>query len=209
MDRPYSRYRSYEPDEAEPGSGDKVLRNKLGITDLELMQEFEMEFQERAFARILDSAMPGLSVSCNLIKSWHRWTFEELYDWAGEYRTVELSLPDDVLHFCPSMHIAASMDDYEREHLRVLTPLLQDSPNTYPETLAKLHAELIIIHPFRDGNGRIARILVDFLLVQAGLTFARWQVLKERQSDYHESIRLSVFKDYRPLASLLREAINS
>lgn len=209
MDRPFSRYRSYEPDEAEPGSDGRVLRNKLGITDPEMMQEYEMEYSEQALPKILDSAVPDALVTCEMIKQWHRWVFEELYDWAGEYRTVELSLPDDVLHFCPSMHIAASMDDYEREHLRALTPLSADSPDTFPDALAKLHAELVIIHPFRDGNGRTARNLVDFLLEQAGLMPARWQVLKDRQSDYHESIRLSVLKDYRLLASLLREAMDS
>ena len=209
MELPYSRYRSYAPEEAEPGSDGRVLRNKLGITDPELMQEYEMEYSELALLKILDSAVPEALVTCEIIKLWHLRVFEELYDWAGEYRTVELSLPDDVLHFCPSMHIATSMDDYERKYLRALTPLLPDSPDTYPETLAKLHAELMIIHPFRDGNGRIARALVDFLLVQAGLMPARWQVLKERLDDYHNSIRLSVTKDYRLLASLLREAMDS
>ena len=186
-----------------------MLRNKLGITDPELMQEYEMEYSEQALARILDSAVPEAPVTCEMIKQWHRWVFEELYDWAGEYRTVELSLPDDVLHFCPSIHIAASMDDYEREYLRTLTPLPENSPDTYPETLAKLHAELVIIHPFRDGNGRIARTLVDYLLEQVDVKSARWQALKERSDDYHTSIQLSVHKDYRLLASLLREAMES
>ena len=209
MCQPYSRYRSYEPDEAEPGSDGRVLRNKLGITDPDLMQEYEMEYSEQALKRILDSAVSEALVTCEMIKQWHRWIFEELYNWAGKYREVELSLPNDVLHFCPSMHIAASMDNYEREYLRVLTPLPLDFPDTYPEALAKLHAELIIIHPFRDGNGRLARTLVDYLLVQANSIPAQWKVFKKKPDDYHTSIKLSVHKDYRLLASLLREAIES
>lgn len=209
MEQLYSRYRNYDPDEAEPGSDGKVLRNKLGVTDPELMQEYEMEFHRQALGRILDSALPEVSVTCEMIKRWHRWALGELYDWAGEYRTVELSLPDEDLQFCPSKNIAASMERYEREYLKLLTPLSLDAPDTYPEMLAKPHAELVIIHPFRDGNGRIARDLVDFLLVQANTMPAHWQVLKDRREDYYTSIRLSVLRDYRLLASLLREAIDS
>lgn len=210
MDQPYSRYRSYEPDEAEPGSGDKVLRNKLGITDLELMQAIEENALEKAYMQRSKINEPEASVTCEAIKGWHCLIFGEIYEWAGEYRTVELFLPQTELQFCRSRHIAAAMTDYEREYLSKFTPLPKDKLDCCPEVLAKLHAEFIIIHPFRDGNGRTGRYMIDSLLVQVGLSIIDWNtVFHEAIADYRKAIQQSVSRDYSLLASLFREFMNS
>ncbi|MCD6282539.1 Fic family protein [bacterium] len=136
--------------------------------------------------------------------------FSEIYEWAGEYRTAELFLPQTELQFCRSKHIAASMANYEREYLSKFTPLPKNKLDFCAEALAKLHAEFIIIHPFRDGNGRTGRYMIDSLLVQVGLDSIDWNtVFHKAIADYHKGIQQSVSRDYSLLASLFREFMNS
>ncbi|MCD6282540.1 hypothetical protein J7J84_02895 [bacterium] len=68
MDRPFSRYRSYEPDEAEPGSDGRVLRNKLGITDPDLMQAIEENALEKIYMQRSEDMESEASVTCEVIK---------------------------------------------------------------------------------------------------------------------------------------------
>ncbi len=118
-------------------------------------------------------------------------------------------MPQTEFQFCRSKHIAAAMEDYEREFLSELTPLSKDEADRYPEILSKLHAEFIIIHPFRDGNGRTGRYMLDSLLVQSALNTINWNtVFNQAIGDYREGISQSVFRDYSLLASLFREFIN-
>jgi len=210
MCQPYSRYRSYEPDEAEPGSDGRVLRNKLRVTDPEMMQAIEENALEKAYIQRSGDMEPEASVTCDVIKEWHCLIFGEIYEWAGEYRTAELILPQAELQFCRSKHIAAAMADYEREYLSKFTPLPKNKLDCCSEVLAKLHAEFIIIHPFRDGNGRTGRYMIDSLLVQVGLSSIDWNtVFHKGMADYHKGIQQSVSRDYSLLASLFREFMNS
>ena len=64
MEQPYSRYSSYDPEEAEPGCEGSVLRNKLGVIDPELMQTIEEHALEKAYMQLWPARGPKASVTC-------------------------------------------------------------------------------------------------------------------------------------------------
>jgi cell filamentation protein len=203
VEEPSWRYREYEPDEAEPGSDGRVLKNKLKIVDPEEIEDIEEMLLQRTYEALLTSGAEERPVTCEDMRTWHRQFLGELYEWAGEYRTAEISLPRDDFGFCRSKHIHSCMEHYERKLLANLTPLSRGEPEAHFGALAELHAEFIIIHPFRDGNGRVGRFMVDWLLCAVGALVLNWNLMGDREIlSYREGIRTAaVSRDYEPLAA--------
>ena len=77
--------------------------------------------------------------------------------------------------------------------------------------IAEVHAELLLIHPFREGNGRLARSLADLMTFQAGFPAPVYGFAgkgsRTRQAQYLEAVRQGYMQDYEPLASFFVEAI--
>lgn len=87
-------------------------------------------------------------------------------------------------------------------------------PGPLPEIarcLAEVHAELLLIHPFREGNGRLARWVADIMASQAGLPPAdysfRGRDAKKRHAAYLEAVKKGYLQDYEPLATFFVEAL--
>lgn len=95
----------------------------------------------------------------------HRLFLGEIYDWAGQYRSVDLS--SGGIHWCHAKFIPQEMEKLSKLFSE-LTPFDSDmSKEEIVRRLGQIHGELIVIHPFRDGNGRVTRFLCDLLLMQA------------------------------------------
>jgi fido (protein-threonine AMPylation protein) len=76
-------------------------------------------------------------------------------------------------------------------------------------SLAEVHAELILIHPFRDGNGRLARLMAMLMASQAGINPLRLSALAGRgRRTYVQAIHAAMSRDYAPLESLFSSAID-
>ena len=76
--------------------------------------------------------------------------------------------------------------------------------------IAETHAELILLHPFREGNGRLSRLMADVMAVQAGRGPFLWslETLTERNR-YYAALRRGFVNDYEPLSRLVRELLPS
>ena len=157
------KYRTDDPDfDKEFG----VMKNRLGIKNpLELeMRESQalMEAYDYAALNYEDSHV----FSIDDIKKLHHLFLGKIYDWAGEYRSVDLSSPG--IRWCRAAYIESEMQKFQQS-LQEMTPFTPDM--TFEDIIQKfsyLHGELIVIHPFRDGNGRVARLLGNLLLLQSG-----------------------------------------
>jgi cell filamentation protein len=90
-----------------------------------------------------------------------------IYPWAGEYRSVNIGKGG--FQFAHAPRIASLMAELERDALRRYTPCQTVAVLEIARALAEVHAELILVHPFRDGNGRLARLLMLLMALQAGL----------------------------------------
>lgn len=126
--------------------GTAILKNRLDIRNQEELEEFE----KRIVAQRSDEPVTG-RLDVHHYKSIHRHLFQDVYDWAGECRSVRLS--KDKSMFCYPENISREMDRVFRE-LKSGNFLRGRSDENFAAGAAHFLAELNAIHPFREGNGR-------------------------------------------------------
>lgn len=129
-----------------------ALENKLGITDsAELARAEERISKKKALelfeSGLLDQLVPGTYAALAEI---HRVLFEDIYDFAGEMRQVNLAKGN--FRFAPLMYLDAALQNIEK------------MPQSTFDEIVEKYVEMNIAHPFREGNGRSTRIWLDLLL---------------------------------------------
>ena len=143
-----------------------VLFNKLGIIDPEQLTLKENKGLLLAYKKVFEKYSENHVFSADDIRHLHTLFLNHLYHWAGEYRTVDIS--SEQIRWCHARFIEQEMGRISKL-LSEKTPFSSSWPRKQIiKTLAEIHAEIVLIHPFRDGNGRITRLLCDLLLFQAG-----------------------------------------
>lgn len=163
--------RRYQPPsgseaEIQPGSRGRILRNKLEITRKCDMDRAEYEALLREQERYLSLIGPDTRFTAELLRQMHRDWLGEIYAWAGEYRTVNLTKGS--FTWPAAVRVPDNMAAFESGLLRENTPCPPGPLEDVARRIAVVHAELLLIHPFRDGNGRISRWLADLMAAQAG-----------------------------------------
>ena len=140
------------------------------------------------------------------VQGFHRIWLREVYAWAGEYRHVNVSKGD--FHFAAAARIPALMEEFESGVLRQHTPCFPGSHASVAAALAEVHVELVLIHPFREGNGRVARLLSTLMALQAGIPFLYFGLIAdERKPDYFAAVQAGLNRDYRPMSHLFVDVI--
>ena len=135
--------------EAEPGSRGRVLRNRLGIVSVREMDRPEYEALLRAQTAALTWVTPGTRFTARIICRLHKDWLGGIYEWAGEYRTVDVSKGG--FSWPPASLVAQNMANLESGLLRRHTPC---RPKPLPEvarSIAEVHAELLLVPPFPGG----------------------------------------------------------
>ncbi len=153
--------------EFQPGSRDRVLRNLLGITRVRQIEEVETQALLIAQRAALKTLRLWPSLHTGRHSSLHRLWLGSIYPWAGHYRTVNMGKGG--FQFAHAPLIPRLMGLLGKGVLRRHTPCGSAADVTVARSLAEVHAELILIHPFRDGNGRLARLLTVLMASQVGL----------------------------------------
>jgi cell filamentation protein len=141
--------------------GTDVLRNKENITDAEELAAFE----RLATANRMENLTTDLPVTPEGYRAIHRYIFQDVYDWAGEYRVVDIARTDDL--FCLVPHIARELAK-RFEAIRSEDELRGLSAEDFAARAAEHITELNAIHPFREGNGRSLRAFLSLLAHRAG-----------------------------------------
>jgi cell filamentation protein len=184
-----------------------VLANKLHITDPEEMEEAELVLLEQLYESVLiDHLPPGPITVVDLI-SWHRLWLGNVYDWAGDLRSLNTSKGGFL--FAAAGQIQRLLAEFERDCLTRYTPASADDHEIFVQGIAITHAELILIHPFVEGNGRLARLLADVMAVQAGyepLDYSAWDADRER---YFAAVRDAMARNYDEMQRLVSLALSS
>jgi cell filamentation protein len=202
-----SRYTPRGPEtEFQPGSRGRVLRNLLGlrrVRDITLAESQALQLaQDQAIERYtVDHRFTAEDV-CDLHRSW----LGAIYPWAGQYRTVNMGKGG--FQFANAALIPKLMQDLEEGPLARLTPCLAQPDAQIAHALAVVHAELVLIHPFREGNGRLARLLAMLMALQAGLPPLDFTPMSGRgKSLYIGGIHAAIGHNYRPLAAIFERII--
>lgn len=169
-----------------------TLENKLGIMDSAELARVEEKISKKKAAWLFESGrLDELNAgSFESLAEIHRVLFEEIYDFAGEIRTVNISKGN--FRFAPVMYLETSIKHIE-----------EMSQSTFDEIIEK-YVEMNIAHPFREGNGRSTRIWLDLILKKEIHQVVDWsQVDKE---DYLMAMERSPVKDIE-IKYVLRNAL--
>ncbi|ARN83965.1 Fic/DOC family protein [Methylocystis bryophila] len=149
-----------------------VLKNKLGLRHPKLLESFELEMTTlRA-----NEPLPRGNCDARHYRSVHYHLFQDVYRWAGKYRTVRTSKGGNP--FCFPENIPATMD-HLFAGLRESGALSTSDSNRFVCEIANFLAELNAIHAFREGNGRCQLAFVAVLGERAGFPFDFARVERE------------------------------
>ncbi|WFA08445.1 Fic family protein [Tissierella sp. Yu-01] len=142
-----------------------VLRNKFNITNSEQLNIAELEYTSLSIAEIKDKPIKGV-FNLKHLQNIHKHIFRDIYDWAGELRTVNISKGNQ---FCNYMYIVENAEKIYSKLKEEGYLIGLDSKNIYNK-LAYYLGELNVLHPFREGNGRVQRVMIEYLAKVAGYT---------------------------------------
>ena len=190
--------------EFQPGSDGRVLKNLLDITCPEEMADVETALLLKLYEHLFEKDLPS-SLSPKDIQDWHRWWLGRVYPWAGSLRSVNVSKGD--FHFTVASYLPKALEAYGDKYLsryHTLDRLEEDALFAY---LAESHVEFILMHPFREGNGRISRLLMDVMATNAGygpLDYSLWDKYKDY---YFRSIQAGLASDYSHMTKLVTDII--
>lgn len=199
----------YELNSAEeryqPGSGDLVLANKLGITDEEEMEALESGLLLMLYEQLFIEGQPPAALAFEHISGWHRQWLGNVYDWAGRLRNANLT--KDGFQFAAADRIPLLLDGFERQFLSRSGELKSLARPELVRYLAECHVEFILIHPFREGNGRLSRLLCDVLAVLAGKGLLDYSLWDEQKAFYFRAIQAGVSVNYSPMMQLVNDTL--
>ena len=158
-----------------------TIENKLGITNsAELAREEERISKKKALELfengVLDNLEAGVFSSLKVI---HKYLFDEIYEFAGEIRVVNIAKGN--FRFAPVMYLAAALENIDK------------MPQSTFDEIVEKYVEMNIAHPFREGNGRSTRIWLDLIFKKELNKVIDWS--KVDKEDYLLAMERSPIRD--------------
>ena len=129
-----------------------TLENKFGLTSsADLAREEEFVSKKRAVELFENSVLDSLPAGkFSTLQAIHKYLFEDIYDFAGELRTVNIAKGN--FRFAPLLYLQAALESIDK------------MPQASFDEIIEKYVEMNIAHPFREGNGRSTRIWLDHIL---------------------------------------------
>lgn len=169
-----------------------ALQNKLGITDSAELARMEEKISKKKAAllydeNLLENLAPGDFATLQFI---HKYLFDEIYDFAGKVRDVNIAKGD--FRFAPLMYLEISLQN------------ISNMPQSNFDQIIEKYVEMNIAHPFREGNGRSGRIWLDNMLKKQIGKVVDWS--KVDKEDYLLAMERSPIRDIE-IKHILKEAL--
>ena len=169
-----------------------ILENKLNITDQIELARAEEKISKQKAKQLFDSGdikkvEIGTFAGLSFI---HAYLFEDIYDFAGKIRDVNISKGTTV--FARVMYLETSL-----KHIDAM-------PQTNSDEIIEKYVEMNVAHPFREGNGRALRIWLDLMLKKEIQQVVDWN--RVDKEDYLSAMQRSVAKDLE-IKALLKQAL--
>jgi hypothetical protein len=175
-----------------------VITNKLGITDSPTLAREEERISKKSAARLFEQNLLNnmSSGTWTTLQDIHKVLFQDIYDFAGELRTVNISKGN--FRFVPVMYLS--------EAVKTIESMPQ---NSFDEIVEK-YVEMNVAHPFREGNGRSMRLWLDHMLcVELQKTIDWSQIDKETYLSAMERSPVNDLEIKAVLAEALTDDINN
>lgn len=171
-----------------------ALENKLGITDSATLARTEEKLSKEKAVKlfeygILDNQKAG---SFQALAEIHKYLFEDIYDFAGKIRTVNIAKGG--FRFSPVMYLESSLENIEK------------MPQSDFDSIVEKYVEMNIAHPFREGNGRSMRIWLDMMFRKELSMAVDWSRIDKE--DYLLAMERSPIRDIE-IKHLLKNALTA
>ena len=175
-----------------------ALENKLGLTSSAELAREEERISKKKAVNLFDFAILKLlsDGTYKTLAAIHKYLFEDIYDLAGEIRTVNMAKGN--FRFAPLMYLQAALESIDK------------MPQSTFDEIVEKYVEMNIAHPFREGNGRSTRIWLDHILKNEIGKVVDWS--KVDKEDYLLAMERSPIKDVEIkvlLKGALTDEINS
>lgn len=175
-----------------------ALKNKLGIDNsAELAREEERISKKKALELFESGMLDTLEAGkFSALKAIHKYLFDEIYDFAGEIRNVNIAKGN--FRFAPLMYLEAALENIDK------------MPQSNFDEIVEKYVEMNIAHPFREGNGRSMRIWLDLIFKTELKKVVDWS--KVDKEDYLLAMERSPIRDIEIkhiLKSALTDEVNS
>lgn len=206
-----NRYIVPSDEDFEPGSNGQVLKNYLGITDKEKMDLIEGQELKRTQFEVIDLFDKPHRFTAKDICDIHRLWLGGIYPSAGNFRTVTMS--KDGFPFASSQQIPYLMRKFETDYLSKYTPCNYQDIDELAYALGIVQVEFILIHPFREGNGRTARLLSNLMALQADKPLLDFSSIDQTVDEasfkkYIEAIHAGLIGNYKPIQDIFAKIIS-
>lgn len=175
-----------------------ALENKLGMTSSAELAREEEQISKKKAVNLFDLAILKLlsDGTYKTLAAIHKYLFEDIYDFAGEIRTVNMAKGN--FRFAPLMYLQVALENIDK------------MPQSNFDEIVEKYVEMNIAHPFREGNGRSTRIWLDHILKTEIGKVVDWS--KVDKEDYLLAMERSPIKDVEIkvlLKGALTDEINS
>lgn len=169
-----------------------MIENKLGITDSALLFREEERISKKRAAELFENGLTDAlkAGSVSALKAIHKHLFGDIYDFAGEIRTVNIAKWK--FRFAPVIYLNEALENIERM-----------PQSTFDEIIEK-YVEMNIAHPFCEGNGRSGRIWLDIILKSELGMIVDWDYVDK--DDYLKAMERSPVKDLE-IKHLLKKSL--
>jgi cell filamentation protein len=176
-----NNYNYDDPDYIYTDKSTGVLRNLYGITDERALHRIESQITAERLESLREK--PIVIQDMETIKRIHKYLFGSIYQWAGEFRTVNMDKGATNFFEVENFRTAIALINNQIKDFKLIP---KNQTNQISESLATLLESLNYFHPFREGNGRTQRATIEFLAKE-----------KEYQLNLNPPDNLTIYEDYR------------
>ena len=171
-----------------------VLKNKLNITNQIELNKKEEKISKKKAVMFFDEGIINTIEAGTVegLKQIHKFLFEDIYDFAGQIRDVNISKGN--FRFAPVMYLEQALENIEK------------MPQSSFDEIVEKYVEMNIAHPFREGNGRATRIWLDLIFKKELKMVVNWD--KIDKEDYLSAMERSPIKDIE-IKHLLQNALTN
>ena len=179
----------------------ELLPNLLNLSNREEIDKAEFEGFLLAELTLSEELTSRTKFNVKYIKRIHKLSLGHMYSFAGKFRTVNMSKGGFL--FPAATFISQNMDNFENEILLKL-PSKYESNHDLIKDISKVHGEFLFIHPFREGNGRTARVLANLMARKQGIKGLNFDKITEKVfPEYVIAVQSVADRNYEPMEKII------
>ncbi len=185
-------------------TNDGICLNYLKSTNVDFITKQEDLKLLEEYSYLVENFDISKSFGIETIQKWHKNIFCSIYPFAGDLRTVNMSKGNGIDAWEWRLDFLRGLPEFD-SNLKAITSKEYNDIDIIIEDLAKISCDFLFIHPFREGNGRLSRLICDIILAKNGLPMIG---LKLKKSDSYIQVVHSGYEcDYEPMEKLLKSKI--